>query len=55
MPDTCRLCGDQFAAYADGYDGFCPSCADRLDAAGFWDIGDPERDDPAAFMRQHRQ
>lgn len=25
----CRTCGDPYRDYADGWDGECPSCADR--------------------------
>lgn len=51
--DNCRLCGDSYNTDGDGYDGFCPNCADRLDSAGFWDDGDSERNDPAEYLAKH--
>jgi hypothetical protein len=30
--EVCRTCGDLYRAAGDGYDGECPSCADRTDA-----------------------
>ena len=28
---TCRTCGESYNHYGDGYDGECPSCADKMD------------------------
>lgn len=28
---TCRTCGESYNPYGDGYDGECPSCADKTD------------------------
>lgn len=33
----CRRCGAEESGYGDGYDGLCPSCADKADASGEWD------------------
>lgn len=51
----CRLCGERYSEFGDGYDGFCPNCADRLYGAGFWDAddADPERADPSEWLRTH--
>lgn len=27
---TCRRCGDRYESGGDGYNGFCPSCADHF-------------------------
>ena len=29
--ETCRTCGEKYDPYGDGYDGECPSCADKTD------------------------
>ena len=29
--NTCRTCGEEYDLYGDGYDGECPSCADKTD------------------------
>ena len=31
--DKCRQCGDRYAHDGDGWDGLCPSCADKAEAA----------------------
>ena len=32
--DLCRVCGDQYDDGGDGYDGMCPSCADKVENEG---------------------
>jgi hypothetical protein len=30
--DNCRTCGEHYCPGGDGFDGECPSCADKTDA-----------------------
>lgn len=29
--DVCRCCGDPYSSGGDGYDGMCPTCADKAE------------------------
>lgn len=31
----CRTCGERYSEFGDGWDGECPSCADRTYAREF--------------------
>lgn len=33
MAATCRTCGESYSEFGDGWDGECPTCADRSYAA----------------------
>lgn len=35
--DLCDECGEHFDDGGDGFDGLCPSCADKAEAEGRWD------------------
>lgn len=38
--DICRTCGDTYDPYGDGYDGECPSCADKSFEKEGWESED---------------
>ncbi|MER6559751.1 hypothetical protein ABT300_18855 [Streptomyces sp. NPDC001027] len=41
---VCRTCGDEYPEFGDGWEGECPSCADRTHLAEYGD-DDPEDGD----------
>lgn len=46
MSQVCRIetCRQHYPEGGDGFDGYCPDCADWLEARGFWDAPGTEQE-----------
>lgn len=47
---TCRTCGDPYSEFGDGWDGECPTCADRTYAR---EIAGEADDEPDTWINSH--